>query len=429
MVERSAVRRDSGAALSLWGNAWRALDALGVGPALRKDYIPIPFLDILDSDGKELRSFSILEECSTGPSGQPHEVRGVKRAELLRALEDQLPAGTVLYGTQIRSFQESPDGQVTVQLANEHTETTITAQALIASDGARSATAAALGLPGTNFTGYVAARGLARLDPAVPAQAELAASLLTLPGNKGQSTAAAKEPELGRIRQIWGRGVRAGIYPLTPSLVYWFTCANWRPDDPSSSSLEELRTDKQRQKEEALASVEGWGGGIRAIIEATPADDITTHPIADRWDFAALLGGRIGRGAVTLIGDAAHPMTPNLGQGACTALEDAVVLAQCLSRIARDEGEGVPRSLKDKAQVVNALAEFERVRAKRVTPLVLRSNLIGTLLQIDNPLVCGLRDNIVMPYLFTPSHFLDHALFDCGELPVLANTRVEAVMK
>lgn len=184
-------------------------------------------------------------------------------------------------------------------------------------------------------------------------------------------------------------------------------------------AVERLKGDKTKQKDAALASVTSWKGGIRDIIEATPAALISTDLITDRWAFPALLGGRLGRGVVSLAGDAAHPMTPNLGQGACTALEDAVVLAQHLGRAAASPGTASgKRTLEGRTKHVReALQSYENMRSKRVAPIVLRSNALGAVLQIDNPLVCKLRDEVILPYVFSPSHFLDHALFDCGDLP------------
>jgi 2-polyprenyl-6-methoxyphenol hydroxylase-like FAD-dependent oxidoreductase len=80
---------------------------------------------------------------------------------------------------------------------------------------------------------------------------------------------------------------------------------------------------------------------------------------------------------VTLLGDAAHPMTPNLGQGACQAVEDAVVLARCLN-------EG--------GTTAAALRSSERLRSDRAAMVVRRSRRVGRVGQLENPLLCRLRD-------------------------------------
>ena len=84
-----------------------------------------------------------------------------------------------------------------------------------------------------------------------------------------------------------------------------------------------------------------------------------------------------GWAGVTLLGDAAHPMTPNLGQGACQAIEDAVVLARCLREV-----DGV----------ADALRRYEELRAARTARIVRQSRRIGRVGQLENPLLCRLRD-------------------------------------
>jgi 2-polyprenyl-6-methoxyphenol hydroxylase-like FAD-dependent oxidoreductase len=80
---------------------------------------------------------------------------------------------------------------------------------------------------------------------------------------------------------------------------------------------------------------------------------------------------------VTLLGDAAHPMTPNLGQGACQAIEDAVVLARCLG---------------ERGATAESLRSYERQRSDRVAMVVRRSRRVGMVGQVQNPAICWLRD-------------------------------------
>ncbi|CAI5476077.1 unnamed protein product [Closterium sp. Yama58-4] len=391
VVERAPALGQSGTALSLWGNALRALDALGVAALLRTDYVRLQGIDIAAADGTALRSFD-FSDCNVGPD---HEVRGVTRAHLLSCMAAQLPPGTIRFATTITHMPEltatATASPVTVTLSNG---ATIEAKALIGCDGNSSAVASWLGLPPTNYAGYRAARGVAELDPSESADSAVAA----------------------------GDGV--GMYPLTPTRVYWFTCYNAPPFPlpPRGSAA---------AKDEALSYVKGWQGGIERLIHATPATSIVVGTITDRWTMPPPLG-TWGRGAVTLAGDAAHPMTPNLGQGACTALEDAVVLARCIWEASVADGEdrkgsggveggedgaSVRRRRVESEKVCGALREYERLRGRRVAQLTVRSFGIGWLLQLPQEAVCFARDKVVLPHLFSPSHFLDHALFDCGKLP------------
>jgi 2-polyprenyl-6-methoxyphenol hydroxylase-like FAD-dependent oxidoreductase len=87
-----------------------------------------------------------------------------------------------------------------------------------------------------------------------------------------------------------------------------------------------------------------------------------------------------GRGRVTLAGDAAHPMTPFLGQGACQALEDAVLLGRCLA---------------DSRDVVTGLREYERQRIPRANAFVTRSRAVGRIARLRNPVLAAIRNSVL----------------------------------
>jgi len=266
--------------------------------------------------------------------------------------------------------------------------------AVLGADGARSATALSTGLRGpANYAGQVAVRGVACFpDGKIPV--------------KG-------------IRQVLGAGVRAGMYPISSTEVYWFVVMYAPEDAQIPPTPEDIR-------EEALKAVAGWDAcEVSAVIRATPAKDVTRSRIADRWDlpkvsdvFSVERNGSFQRPLVTLVGDALHPMTPNLGQGGCTALEDAVVLARAVKS---EIGAGADawRTLDPGEERCAALAaafkKYEIERVRRCLPLTVRSYAMGALLQLGQPPVVAVRDAFVEK-VFNPSHFLDHAMYDCGTL-------------
>ena len=125
-------------------------------------------------------------------------------------------------------------------------------------------------------------------------------------------------------------------------------------------------------KQNLMKLFRGWHNSIEQLIEATEQSAILRNDIYDREPLTAWSGNR-----VTLLGDAAHPMTPNLGQGACQAIEDAAVLAACLA-IAR---EWQP-----------AVRAYEKRRIPRTTAIVGMSRRLGEIGQWDNSILCGLRD-------------------------------------
>ncbi|KFM23576.1 Zeaxanthin epoxidase, chloroplastic [Auxenochlorella protothecoides] len=184
--------------------------------------------------------------------------------------------------------------------------------------------------------------------------------------------------------------------------LYWFVCY----DTPSTKA-----SARASAREEALRVVTGWGWGVEAAVHATPDADLARNALGDRWDIwpGAVAGAGL---ALTLAGDALHPMTPNLGQGACTALEDGVELARGLVRAGfRDAGSGVERA----ARFREAAREYEAQRRRRTLPLTLRSNLFGKILQAPVGVVAAARDAFVSR-AFQPAHFLSHANYDCGRL-------------
>ncbi|HEV8044616.1 MAG TPA: FAD-dependent monooxygenase, partial [Rubrobacter sp.] len=152
--------------------------------------------------------------------------------------------------------------------------------------------------------------------------------------------------------------------------VYWFATRNapeGEDDGPAGS------------RAALLGAFCGWHEPVEVLIRATDEDAILRTDIYDRDP----LGKTWGAGRATLLGDAAHPMTPNLGQGACQTIEDAVVLARRL-RAFRESGEA--------GDTAGALRRYEVLRADRTAAIVRRSRRIGTVGQLENRFLCWLRD-------------------------------------
>lgn len=215
------------------------------------------------------------------------------------------------------------------------------------------------------------------------------------------------------IRQVWGPGARAGTYAVSDTELYWFVCF-FAPTELAASPS------PAAWRDEALAVVNGWSWGLPDAVAATPLEDLTRSRLVDRWDLPA--ASTTGGSSITLAGDALHPMTPNLGQGGCTALEDGLVLARCLQQqqvpflaaVLRGDGSGQQRQVAAEA-VRGALRRYERERAVRCLPLTVRSHLMGAALQAPIPPLAFARDLFVQN-AFNPAHFLDHATYDCGRL-------------
>jgi 2-polyprenyl-6-methoxyphenol hydroxylase-like FAD-dependent oxidoreductase len=172
--------------------------------------------------------------------------------------------------------------------------------------------------------------------------------------------------ELGTSSESWGRGARFGIVPIGGNRIYWFATGN------VPAGLEQ--TPEQR-KAFLLERFRGWHAPVERLIDRTPAGEILLNDICDLAPMASW-----SRGRAVLLGDAAHPTTPNMGQGACMAIESSVVLEKCLT---------------SERALSAALAAYERQRMPRTRWVTEQSATIGRLGQIEGALACRLRDLVL----------------------------------
>jgi 2-polyprenyl-6-methoxyphenol hydroxylase-like FAD-dependent oxidoreductase len=171
------------------------------------------------------------------------------------------------------------------------------------------------------------------------------------------------EVALGVTSESWGCGSRFGIVRVDKERVYWFATAN-APAGISLTAAE--RKSFLRQK------FRGWHHPIELLLESTPAEEILHNDI---YDLKPMKNWSKGR--VVLLGDAAHPTTPNMGQGACMAIESSLVLT---------------RSLLQEGDLPRALHLYETERMPRTAWITDQSWKIGQIGQLENPLACGVRD-------------------------------------
>jgi 2-polyprenyl-6-methoxyphenol hydroxylase-like FAD-dependent oxidoreductase len=329
--ERAPELREAGAGLLLTANAMRVLDLLGVGKAAAGVGQHIHTWQILDRCGRTLQTF-------TRGRDQPLSI-SITRASFHDTLRHALPADSLCLGHEVVSVEQpSATGKVIVRSANGDI---CPADLVIGADGGKSRVSESIfGHHDLRECGYVGWRALVDQVP--------------------------EEWSNGRITESWGDGLRFGIAPVSETRSYWYATENvssgWQvpPEQRRAHLLEKFRR---------------WHRPICQLIEATSEDHILLNCIAEhsrrsRWS----------RGRVALLGDAAHLMTPNLGQGAAMALEDAWVLADCL----RQDGPGE-----------RALRHYERRRHWRAAYIVWQSRQVGRMIQVEHPWLCGLRDTAV----------------------------------
>jgi len=374
VLESSPSLRASGFAFTTWKNAFRALDALGVGDKIREQHLLARALRVVASaTGEIVREADFTKQGKRGPL----EIRCVRRDLLLQALEEELPKGTIRYSSKIVSIEE--DGNIKIlQLADG---SVLRAKVLIGCDGINSVVAKWLGLAKPSYSGRSAARGLAHY-----------------PDGHGFDP---------KFLQFIGNGFRSGMLPCNGTDIYWFF--TWTPSehdkgvDESAAKMKQFVLDKLRGSkvpEEALA-----------VIDRSEMSDVLAAPLRFRPPLS-LVTASISKGNVCVAGDALHPMTPDLGQGGCSALEDGVVLARCLGETLA--GKDAKGGSAENERIEAGLREYARIRRWRSVELIATAYTVGFIQQSDNTIVRFLRDKFLSGVL--AGRLLKMADYDCGAL-------------
>ena len=320
VYEKAAQLCEVGAGMMLWPNATRVLREMGLLESVLAQSGPNTHFLVRASCGK------ILMNIALGQFDVPAVC--IRRTDLLSVLLAALQPECVHLGCELEDLEQS-EGKVRLYfkggLVKEH-------DVVIGADGIRSRVRSKLfGASDPIYRGYTVWRGLAQYDGnAVPA---------------------------GCNSETWGAGKRFGILNTGHRRFTWYATSNVPPHHLDAAC---------GRKRDLQQMFDGWHEPIANFIDATDESGILKNRACD---FAPLR--QWGRGMVTLLGDAAHSCTPNLGQGGCMALEDALVLAKCVNR------EPCLRT---------ALREYESLRYQRTRRIQKRSRLIGRIGQWQNPL-------------------------------------------
>lgn len=334
VFERAGDLREIGAGISIWTNAMKELEKVGLSDAVRGGGQDGGQQEIggaiRTASGRKLMALPVgALERRFGPSVV------TTRPHLQRALLSALPETALRLGAEFTGFRQ--DGSGVTALFADGTEEG--GDLLVGADGLNSTVRAQLfGEEHPRYAGFTAWRGLAYLEDG--------------------------REDVGF--EAWGRGEVFGVAPLGGGRFYWFATKN---------TPEGGRAAPAGHKAELLERFGSWVEPIPSIIRAAAEKEILRHDVYDRDPLQ-----QWGKGRVTLLGDAAHPMTPNLGQGACQAIEDAVALAECV-KVRRD--------------MIAALKLYEERRKDRATMIVRRSRTFGNIEQIENPLLCILRNTAI----------------------------------
>ncbi len=329
VVERAAVLADAGAGISLHANGLRALDAVGVGAAVRAAARPQYTGGTRTPTGRWLSRMdgALLERELGSP------IVGIPRAVLHRLLRAALPEECLLVGATVDTLDLSAPDRVGVPVGDGVLE----ADLVVAADGVHSRLRGLLfpDHPGPVYAGSTVLRALTEGPLEVATDFEL----------------------------TWGAGAEFGHIAFTDGRAEWHAVLNAPPGVRHADPLGMLR---HRFRD--------WHDPVPALLAATRPEAVLHHDIHElATPLPSFTAGR-----VALLGDAAHAMTPHLGQGACQALEDAVTLAAALA------GE---------TSVGTALARYDAERRPRAQAVARAARQAGRLGQrLSHPLAVALRD-------------------------------------
>ena len=328
VYERAPELKAVGAGISLWPNAIKALDQVGVGDRIRTLGMREGSGGIHNTKGQTLFSLDIQKAAQR--FGAPTIV--IHRSELNQILLDAY-TGALHLGKVFTAYDERTT-KITAHFADG---SEASGDLLICADGIHSVLRQSwFATSQPRYAGYTAWRGVVPFDHA-------------------------------QVGKLWGetlgRGTRFGIAPLSAGRVYWYATQNLP---------EKTRIAPAELTAYLLTHFGDWAAPIPALIRATPAEAILQNDIYDLDPLSEWVRGR-----AALLGDSAHAMTPNLGQGGCQAIEDAVVLGKCLAAA---------------PTLPEGLQAYVRQRMPRATHIAQQSRRIGSALTHSNPLLCTLRD-------------------------------------
>lgn len=346
VYERAGELREIGSGMSLWPNAVRSLNQVDpeILARLTRPGRSLRRMLMKDQNGDRIKTLPLPAGDCTGLA--------IHRAELQSALAQSVPSHAIHLG---HAFSRLEQRASSVHL-NFENGATAEADLVVACDGIHSAVRKSLGLK-ANLSNreYSVWRGVTYVDSSF------------------DSRQLGLEHD-GDFSESYGRGTRFGILRLGPGRIHWYATAN--------NSLIPRDLSERAVLQKLFA---GWHSPIPGLI--ANAENAIHSKVQDRLSTLPWVVGR-----VAILGDAAHPISPNFGQGACLAIEDAVVLAACLQA-----QPNLPR----------ALRRYEISRYPRCLEVLFMSREAGRLAQFQNRTLVRLRKHFIKlaPLAFTTFWF------------------------
>ncbi|RLZ09891.1 FAD-dependent monooxygenase [Faecalibacter macacae] len=328
LYEKADEVRGIGAGFGLASNAMKAFEILGYDDKI------IPLGHMLDDfEIQDWKEKTILKaDTNRLRKNYNTDNFAIHRADLHHYLYQSINPKNVVTGKKVVDLQQSYD-KVVLYFDDDTNETT---DFVIASDGISSAIRQKL-LPKSTpkYAGYICWRGVI----------------------KDENYTSKKSIE------TWGPNGRFGLTPLKDNQIYWYACKN----TPLNSDVYQWDlTDIRR-------NFADYSGLIRSTLQKTNQQDLITAPIMDLEPINSYNFNR-----VLIIGDAAHATTPNMGQGACMAVEDVCVLV--------DELKNNPDN------IILCFENYNKRRLKRTQYIIHTSRLAGKVAQLENKILTSVRN-------------------------------------
>lgn len=337
VYERAPRLEPIGAGIALAPNAVKALDSLGFTDWIDQAAVIQGSGGVRRPDGRWLVRTDLSAVARR--FGRPLVV--VARPDLIKALRSRLSDAAVHLDTPVLEVVAGDETRA-ARVRTKHGEQS--ADLVVAADGIRSPIRESLlrAHPEPAYAGFTAWRMIVERDPA----------------------------ETIEPSETWGRGAIFGIVPLPGDRLYCYATANV----PAGTEFED-------EHAALLERFADWHSPIPELIRRTPPEALLRNDIF--WIGNPLPAYHVGR--VAFVGDAAHAMTPNLGQGGCQAIEDAVVLAHELE-VEDDSGY---------LDVAMALTAYTDVRRSRSVRIARRSARAARMQQLRSPAAVALRDSAI----------------------------------